>query len=264
MKKVLVIITLMISGTQLFAQESKTNWLTNITDKCFCCDNNLYQLPNFPTIIGVAEICKGKENIFSVGSCDGANYKWTISPANITFSGQGTSQIEITDNTIYNNTLLSAISISVEISCGKKIVKNTLKTKICKSNDCGTWGDIYYWAIGEAANAHTLDASNIIYQSCNSGVYFSHSFTCLNNTCSPSILVNYVLSANCCQQISNSGYSSNFEGQVILTASCCGQVCSIKTFNIKIKPCGSKVQAGSNLKVIIGEGKNRKEFDKID
>lgn len=99
--------------------------------KCFCCNENIYQLPEVPPIIGEGLICKDRKNVFSTWKCDGANFNWTVSPAGITFAGQGTSQITLDYSSIPAGT--SVVTMTVEIRCGNKIVKNIIKVKVCQS-----------------------------------------------------------------------------------------------------------------------------------
>jgi hypothetical protein len=97
--------------------------------KCFCCNEKIYQLPDVPPINGGQLICKDLKNIFSTWKCDGASYNWTVNPSGITFTGQGTSQIQIDFGSIPAGT--TVVTMTVEIRCGNKVVKNVIKVKVC-------------------------------------------------------------------------------------------------------------------------------------
>ena len=97
--------------------------------KCFCCNEKIFQLPK-PSITGSDKICKDSKNVFSTITCEGAAINWSTNPAGINFTGQGTSQIVIDYSSVPSNA--SVVLITVEIKCGNKTVKNSIKVATCK------------------------------------------------------------------------------------------------------------------------------------
>lgn len=97
--------------------------------KCFCCNEKIFQLPK-PIITGSDKICKDSKNVFSTISCEGAVINWSTNPAGINFTGQGTSQIVLDYSSVPSNA--SLIVITVEIKCGNKSIKNSIKVATCK------------------------------------------------------------------------------------------------------------------------------------
>lgn len=100
--------------------------------KCFCCSEKIFQLPK-PSITGSDKICKDSKNVFNTISCEGATINWSTNPMGINFMGQGTSQIVLDYSSVPATT--SAIIITVEVKCGNKSVKNSIKVVVCKSTE---------------------------------------------------------------------------------------------------------------------------------
>jgi hypothetical protein len=98
--------------------------------KCFCCNPKIFSLPNVPPINGLDSICKGVTNVFKTINCPGATFNWTLSPAAVTFTGNGTNQITINPSSIPLGT--TVVTIYIEIRCGNTAVKNVIKVKVCK------------------------------------------------------------------------------------------------------------------------------------
>ena len=97
--------------------------------KCFCCNEKIFQMPT-PPITGSDKICKDSKNTFNTIGCEGAAITWGTNPAGISFTGQGTSQIVIDYSSVPSTA--SAIVLTVEIKCGNKFVKNSIKVATCK------------------------------------------------------------------------------------------------------------------------------------
>ena len=97
--------------------------------KCFCCNEKIFQMPT-PPITGTDKICKDGKNVFNTIGCEGAAITWSTNPAGINFTGQGTSQIVIDYSSVPSTA--SAIVLTVEIKCGNKFVKNSIKVATCK------------------------------------------------------------------------------------------------------------------------------------
>ena len=97
--------------------------------KCFCCNEKIFQMPT-PLITGTDKICKDSKNVFNTIGCEGAAITWSTNPAGINFTGQGTSQIVIDYSSVPSTA--SAIVLMVEIKCGNKFVKNSIKVATCK------------------------------------------------------------------------------------------------------------------------------------
>lgn len=96
---------------------------------CFCCNEKIFQLQQ-PTINGEDLICKDKKNVFNTIKCEGASINWTTSPSAVTFTGQGTSSIQLDYSSIPVGT--TAIVISVQIRCGNRVVSSKIEVKVCK------------------------------------------------------------------------------------------------------------------------------------
>jgi Tfp pilus assembly protein PilX len=97
--------------------------------KCFCCNEKIFQIPK-PPITGTDKICKDSKNVFNTIGCEGAIINWSTNPAGINFSGQGTSQIIIDYSSVPSTAFV--IVITVEIKCGNKSIKNSMKVSVCK------------------------------------------------------------------------------------------------------------------------------------
>jgi hypothetical protein len=97
--------------------------------KCFCCNEKIFQIPK-PPITGTDKICKDSKNTFNTIGCEGAAINWSTNPAGINFTGQGTSQIVLDYSSVPSNA--SVVVITVEIKCGNKSIKNSIKVATCK------------------------------------------------------------------------------------------------------------------------------------
>jgi hypothetical protein len=132
MKKLSLLLIVMMSFVRIgFGQEAQVaaedKAIGNVP-KCFCCSEKIYKMPK-PSIKGTDKICKDSKNIFNTNDCDGAKINWSLYPASISFSGQGTSQIVLDYASIPSGTPF--VVITLEFTCGSKSVKNILKVPVC-------------------------------------------------------------------------------------------------------------------------------------
>jgi hypothetical protein len=117
-----------IIEAQPVQMESMDKSIGNVP-KCFCCNEKIFQIPK-PPITGSDKICKDSKNVFSTIGCEGAAINWSTIPVGINFTGQGTSQIVIDYSSVPSTS--SVIVITVEIKCGNKSIKNSIKVPVCK------------------------------------------------------------------------------------------------------------------------------------
>jgi hypothetical protein len=184
--KFLLAITLFFSFTFSISAQVRSNPTTldqepgmpvkpvsNIPD-CFCCGDKIYQLQK-PTIKGEDLICKDQKNVFNTIGCEGANITWQTAPVGISFTGQGTSTIQIDYSSIPAGT--NNIVLIVQIRCGNKMVGTKIQVKVCPP--CPQKQIVI--ADGEDAMLHGLDAiysvSGLNYRDTNFGNYQSNAVT---------------------------------------------------------------------------------------
>lgn len=121
--------TARIRGEALQLQED-IQWDSSIPKECFCCNDKVYNLPKPPPITGTTLACACDPIKFATMNCPGATYNWTVTDDKgnvITFSGTGNA---ITLNYTLAQQIASGATgfvVTVEIRCGNKVVKNTIK-----------------------------------------------------------------------------------------------------------------------------------------
>jgi hypothetical protein len=133
MKKLSLLLIVMMSFVRIgFGQDAQVaaedKAIGNVP-KCFCCSEKIYKMPK-PSIKGTDKICKDSKNVFNTTDCDGAKINWSLYPASVSFSGQGTSQITLDYASVPSGTPF--VVITLELICGGKSVKNILKVPVCQ------------------------------------------------------------------------------------------------------------------------------------
>lgn len=93
--------------------------------KCFCC-GEAFNLPKNVQINGLAGACSGNALTYTVESCPGATFNWTVSPAVSGLTGNGTNTI-----TLPATTPAGTYVINVRISCGKNSTTSSRTVTIC-------------------------------------------------------------------------------------------------------------------------------------
>jgi PKD-like domain len=142
--KNLFIILFFFSFAAVNAQQGQ-EWESN-AGECFCCENQgVYNLPRPPAINYTPSghtsfptaICPCKPNVFSTNKCKGATFTWGITPATVTFSGQGTASITVSNATL--TPTITSITVNVTIKCGQKTVTNSKVIPVLQG--CNTVSD---------------------------------------------------------------------------------------------------------------------------
>lgn len=130
MKKLLVtIITSFALTIGAFAQKGQ-EWITQVPQDCFCCNEKIYNLPAKPPISGPDVLSCDSVARFTTLSCPGAQVQWTVSPAT-NISGQNTSTL-----TLSPPYTASSYIITVTIKCGNKTVTNQRAVKVKTVANC--------------------------------------------------------------------------------------------------------------------------------
>ncbi len=128
-KSLLTIISSLVLLLSAFAQKGQ-EWVTQVPQDCFCCNDKIYNLPVKPPITGSNILSCDSATKFTTLNCPGATITWSVSPS-VPFTGQGTSTITITGPYYY-----SSYTITVQIKCGNKVVTNQVIVKPggCQAN----------------------------------------------------------------------------------------------------------------------------------
>lgn len=118
-------------GTQVQMQED-IQWDSSIPEECFCCNEKVYNLPKPPPITGTTLACACDPITFSTMNCPGASYSWTVTDNKgnvISFTANATgNSIKLSYSLAQQMASgASGFVVTVEIRCGNKIVKNTIK-----------------------------------------------------------------------------------------------------------------------------------------
>ena len=128
-KSLLTIISSLVLVLSAFAQKGQ-EWITQVPQDCFCCNEKIYNLPAKPPISGPDYIACDSAYNFTTMKCPGAQVLWTVSPtANI--SGQTTPVLTLSP--VYT---ASSYTITVTIKCGEKTVTNQKVVKVKKVENC--------------------------------------------------------------------------------------------------------------------------------
>ena len=130
MKKLLFTIISSFALTMgAFAQKGQ-EWVTQVPQDCFCCNEKIYNLPAKPPISGTDYLSCDSAYNFTTMKCPGAQVLWTVSPA-ANISGQTTPTLTLSP--VYT---ASSYTITVTIKCGNKTVTNQKVVKVKKVENC--------------------------------------------------------------------------------------------------------------------------------
>lgn len=102
---------------------------------CFCCTDSIYSLPKPPVITGATDmLCACDAIKFSTIKCAGATINWTVIDSkgnSIPLTGNGSNAITLNYSLAQQvASQATGFTVSVEIRCGKKVVKNIIKVTL--------------------------------------------------------------------------------------------------------------------------------------